>query len=48
MASVPKRSPSQAVKATVAVPQFIPPQLTQLVTTAPSGEQWLHEIKLDG
>jgi ATP-dependent DNA ligase len=32
----------------LALPQWIPPQLTQLVTTAPSGEQWLHEIKLDG
>jgi bifunctional non-homologous end joining protein LigD len=29
-------------------PQWIPPQLTQLVETAPSGPQWLHEIKLDG
>src|SRR3984957_2449109 len=28
------------------LPQWIPPQLTQLVT--PSGSQWLHEIKLDG
>jgi ATP-dependent DNA ligase len=31
-----------------ALPQWIAPQLTQLVTAAPSGEQWLHEIKLDG
>jgi bifunctional non-homologous end joining protein LigD len=31
-----------------ALPQWIPPQLTQLVETAPSGPQWLHEIKLDG
>jgi bifunctional non-homologous end joining protein LigD len=30
------------------LPQWIPPQLTQLVETAPSGSQWLHEIKLDG
>jgi DNA ligase D-like protein (predicted ligase) len=30
------------------LPQWIPPQLTQLVETAPSGQQWLHEIKLDG
>ena len=29
-------------------PQWIPPQLTQLVETAPSGSKWLHEIKLDG
>jgi ATP-dependent DNA ligase len=30
------------------VPKWIPPQLTRLVETAPSGPQWLHEIKLDG
>ncbi len=30
------------------LPQWIPPQLTKLVETAPSGPQWLHEIKLDG
>jgi ATP-dependent DNA ligase len=30
------------------LPQWIPPQLTQLVEKAPSGPQWLHEIKLDG
>src|SRR6202451_1289778 len=30
------------------LPPWIPPQLTQLVETAPSGSQWLHEIKLDG
>ena len=31
-----------------ALPQWIPPQLTQLVDTAPEGDQWLHEIKYDG
>jgi DNA ligase D-like protein (predicted ligase) len=30
------------------LPPWIPPQLTQLVETAPSGSKWLHEIKLDG
>lgn len=30
------------------LPQWIPPQLSQLVETAPTGPQWLHEIKLDG
>ena len=29
-------------------PRWIPPQLYQLVETAPSGPQWLHEIKLNG
>jgi bifunctional non-homologous end joining protein LigD len=28
--------------------QWLPPQLTQLVQEAPTGAQWLHEIKLDG
>jgi DNA ligase D-like protein (predicted ligase) len=31
-----------------ALPQWIPPQLTQLVAAAPDGDQWLHEIKFDG
>jgi bifunctional non-homologous end joining protein LigD len=30
------------------LPQWITPQLTQLVETASSGSKWLHEIKLDG
>ena len=30
------------------LPQWIPTQLTQPVETAPSGPQWVHEIKLDG
>jgi hypothetical protein len=30
------------------LPQWIPPQLAQLVEKAPSGAQWLHEIKIDG
>jgi ATP-dependent DNA ligase len=30
------------------LPQWIPPQLTQLAEKAPSGPQWLHDIKLDG
>jgi DNA ligase D-like protein (predicted ligase) len=31
-----------------ALPQWIRPQLTQLVDQAPEGPQWLHEIKFDG
>ena len=30
------------------LPAWILPQLTQLVDTAPNGNQWLHEIKYDG
>ncbi|MGH9560044.1 MAG: DNA polymerase ligase N-terminal domain-containing protein, partial [Terracidiphilus sp.] len=29
-------------------PGFIAPQLAQLATAAPSGDQWLHELKFDG
>jgi bifunctional non-homologous end joining protein LigD len=29
-------------------PGFIPPQLAQLAAKAPSGGEWLHELKLDG
>jgi ATP-dependent DNA ligase len=31
-----------------ALPQWVRPQLTQLVDAAPDGDQWLHEIKYDG
>jgi ATP-dependent DNA ligase len=30
------------------LPQWIRPQLTQLVDEAPEGPEWLHEIKFDG
>ena len=29
-------------------PEFIPPQLAQLVDSAPEGDAWLHEVKIDG
>lgn len=32
----------------VPLPQFIPPSLATLSDQAPSGEGWVHEIKLDG
>jgi ATP-dependent DNA ligase len=35
-------------RAAAALPEWIPPQLTQLVDAAPEGDQWLHEIKFDG
>jgi ATP-dependent DNA ligase len=34
--------------APTALPDWIRPQLTELVETAPDGDQWLHEIKYDG
>jgi ATP-dependent DNA ligase len=30
------------------LPDWIRPQLTELVDAAPEGDQWLHEIKFDG
>src|SRR5271165_2247739 len=57
MSRVVKRSASEAIKtssprrgkdAASPLPSWIPPQLCQPVDTAPSGPQWLHEIKLDG
>ena len=40
--------PRKHKEAASPLPSWIPPQLRQLVETAPSGPQWLHEIKLDG
>jgi bifunctional non-homologous end joining protein LigD len=31
-----------------ALPKFVPPQLATLVSQAPSGDAWLHEMKYDG
>jgi bifunctional non-homologous end joining protein LigD len=39
---------SAARRSTAALPDWIRPQLTQLVTEPPEGDQWLHEIKFDG
>ena len=44
MARTVARQPSNAV----ALPEWVPPQPTQLVDAAPEGDQWLHEIKFDG
>ncbi|WP_134681727.1 DNA ligase D [Paracoccus ravus] len=32
----------------VAMPEFVEPMLATLTTSAPTGENWLHEIKFDG
>jgi bifunctional non-homologous end joining protein LigD len=55
MSRVVKRSTTEAIKTcrrarqiASPLPRWIPPQLCQPVETAPSGPQWLHEIKLDG
>jgi ATP-dependent DNA ligase len=38
----------QSRAAAVGLPQWIKPQLTQLVDQAPDGPDWPHEIKFDG
>jgi bifunctional non-homologous end joining protein LigD len=44
-----KRARSVVAAATSAeMPGFIKPQLATLKAKAPSGDQWLHEIKFDG
>jgi ATP-dependent DNA ligase len=37
-----------AWRARAGPPEWIRPQLTQLVQAAPKGQEWLHEIKFDG
>ena len=39
---------ARTAAAKAALPDWIRPQLTQLVKKAPDGDQWLHEIKFDG
>jgi bifunctional non-homologous end joining protein LigD len=39
---------SAARQTAAALPEWIRPQLTQLVQEAPAGPDWLHEIKFDG
>lgn len=42
-----KKSRSKAIGKTP-FPGFIEPQLAKLVDTAPTGDEWVHEIKFDG
>jgi hypothetical protein len=45
----PPQPPAWRARAAQAgLPQWIRPQLTELVDAAPEGDQWLHEIKFDG
>jgi bifunctional non-homologous end joining protein LigD len=48
--SRPRRKPARkaAKKARVALPSKIAPELATLVDAAPEGNDWVHEIKLDG
>jgi ATP-dependent DNA ligase len=48
-AVVPNKSdPRQAGNFDRPLPAFIRPQLAKLVTKAPEGERWAHELKFDG
>jgi DNA ligase D-like protein (predicted ligase) len=42
------RSAANQRASAAALPQWVRPQLTELVDAAPDGEAWLHEIKFDG
>src|SRR5436309_236096 len=43
-----RRDPRQAGIFDAPLPAFIRPQLAKLVTEAPEGERWAHELKFDG
>src|SRR4051794_26971116 len=43
-----KRDPRQAGIFDAPLPGFVRPQLAKLVTEAPEGERWAHELKFDG
>ena len=43
-----KSGPSRRSRPNSPLPQFVPPQLSQLVEKPPSGPQWVHEIKRFG
>ena len=45
---VRRRKATKAPRVIVPLPGWVAPQLTQLTEAAPSGPQWVHEIKLDG
>ncbi|MCF6114282.1 DNA ligase D [Mesorhizobium muleiense] len=45
--SIPEPSKIKGAKK-AALPDFVEPTLATLVSSAPSGERWLHEIKFDG
>lgn len=46
--SPPQPAPTPKAARTAALPDFIEPQLATLRRHAPTGDDWLHEIKFDG
>lgn len=47
-ADTPDSPPDAAPGRPAALPEFIEPELATLTSSAPEGDEWLHEIKLDG
>ncbi|MGK7867149.1 DNA ligase D [Falsiroseomonas sp. E2-1-a20] len=47
LAQIAKGTAAQKTKA-ASLPKFFEPQLCRLVDTPPRGEDWLHELKIDG
>jgi bifunctional non-homologous end joining protein LigD len=43
-----KRSPREATSRISEPPRWIEPQLCKLVDKAPSGPEWVYEVRLDG
>jgi hypothetical protein len=43
-----RRRSAPATDSAAEFPRWVQPQLTKLVEAAPEGDQWAHEIKLDG
>ena len=46
--ALPKSAARRADRKATKMPQFIAPQLCKRVSRPPAGEEWVHEIKLDG
>jgi bifunctional non-homologous end joining protein LigD len=46
--SVAKSTSHRSSNETHAIPRFVAPQLCKLVDTPPTGDSWVHELKLDG
>jgi ATP-dependent DNA ligase len=45
---VSRPRPTRPTDVTSDFPTWVAPQLTELVEEAPAGDEWAHEIKLDG
>jgi bifunctional non-homologous end joining protein LigD len=46
--AIPKSAAGAADEKASKMPQFVAPQLCKRVSRPPAGEEWVHEIKLDG